>query len=193
MSIWPVGVWLSSAPGPAPSSSYPRSLRSPATSTSTSAAPRTCCPRPNRPYRDAEQALYDRLPVMRKIDRLRIFLYGELLTSGFVLSPKLLAAPMQLWRRQLHAQIAGIQVRRFDLAAYRVMPRGLSAAPVRHDRPPREPGAARAACDHAPRGAPASAGAAWTRLCPGRCSVRGWTSSPGSPCFRGAPRSPSRR
>ena len=27
--------------------------------------------------------------------------------------------------------------------------------PARHDRPPREPGAARAACDHAPRGAPA--------------------------------------
>src|SRR5437763_837431 len=31
---------------------------------------------------------------------------GELLTSGFVLSPKLLAGPMQLWRRQLNSQIA---------------------------------------------------------------------------------------
>ena len=49
--------------------------------------------------------------VLPKADRLRIFLYGELLTSGFVLSPKLLAGPMQLWRRQLNAQIADPQLR----------------------------------------------------------------------------------
>ena len=60
-------------------------------------------PKSDRPYRPREQALYDRLPVLAKADRLRIFLYGELLTSGFVVSPKLLAAPMQLWRRQLRA------------------------------------------------------------------------------------------
>ncbi|HBW19795.1 MAG: flavin-containing monooxygenase [Streptosporangiaceae bacterium] len=63
-------------------------------------------PKADRPYRDFEQALFDRLPAVRKADRLRIFLYGELLTSGFVLSPKLLAGPMQLWRRQLRSQIA---------------------------------------------------------------------------------------
>jgi cation diffusion facilitator CzcD-associated flavoprotein CzcO len=63
-------------------------------------------PKPDRPYRAAEQAAFDRLPAVRKAERLRIFLYGELLTSGFVLSPKLLAAPMQMWRRQLRAQIA---------------------------------------------------------------------------------------
>ena len=51
-------------------------------------------PKSDRAYRPGELALYDRLPVLRKADRLRIFLYGELLTSGFVLSPKLLAAPM---------------------------------------------------------------------------------------------------
>src|SRR5262249_7279898 len=51
-------------------------------------------PKPDRPYRAAEQVLFDRLPVVRKADRLRVFLYGELLTSGFVLSPQLLAAPM---------------------------------------------------------------------------------------------------
>ena len=62
-------------------------------------------PKTDRPYGEAEQAFYDRFPVVRKADRLRIFLYGELLTSGFVLSPKLLAAPMQLWRRQLSTQI----------------------------------------------------------------------------------------
>jgi cation diffusion facilitator CzcD-associated flavoprotein CzcO len=63
-------------------------------------------PKADRPYREFEQNLYDQLPVVRKADRLRIFLYGELLTSGFVLSPKLLAGPMQLWRRQLRSQIA---------------------------------------------------------------------------------------
>jgi cation diffusion facilitator CzcD-associated flavoprotein CzcO len=62
-------------------------------------------PKSDRAYRDAEQTMYDRVAALRKADRLRIFLYGELLTSGFVLSPKLLAGPMQLWRRQLHAQI----------------------------------------------------------------------------------------
>ena len=68
-------------------------------------------PKADRPYHDAEQALYDRVPVVRKADRLRIFLYGELLTSGFVLSPKLLAGPMQLWRRQLRSQIADPELR----------------------------------------------------------------------------------
>ncbi len=60
-------------------------------------------PKFDRPYHHAEHVLNGWLPVVRKADRLRIFLYGELLTSGFVLSPKLLAAPMQLWRRQLRA------------------------------------------------------------------------------------------
>jgi cation diffusion facilitator CzcD-associated flavoprotein CzcO len=69
-------------------------------------------PKNDRSYRDAEQTLYDRLAVARKADRLRIFLYGELLTSGFVLSPKLLAGPMQLWRRQLRSQIADPALRR---------------------------------------------------------------------------------
>ena len=63
-------------------------------------------PKADRPYRHAEQVLFERLPALRKADRLRIFLYGELLTSGFVLSQKFLAGPMRLWRRQLQAQIA---------------------------------------------------------------------------------------
>ena len=58
-------------------------------------------PKFDHPYGPAQQALFDRFPVARKADRLRILLYGELLTSGFVLSPKLLAAPMAMWRRQL--------------------------------------------------------------------------------------------
>ena len=68
-------------------------------------------PKADRPYREAEQVMFDRLPVVRKADRLRIFLYGELLTSGFVLSQKMLAAPMRLWRRQLEAQIADPELR----------------------------------------------------------------------------------
>ncbi len=62
-------------------------------------------PKADRPYKPAEQVLFERLPVVRKADRLRIFLYGELLTSGFVMSPKLLAGPMAMWRRQLQSQI----------------------------------------------------------------------------------------
>jgi cation diffusion facilitator CzcD-associated flavoprotein CzcO len=68
-------------------------------------------PKADRPYGESEQSLFERLPVVRKADRLRIFLYGELLTSGFVLSPKLLAGPMQLWRRQLRSQISDPELR----------------------------------------------------------------------------------
>jgi cation diffusion facilitator CzcD-associated flavoprotein CzcO len=58
-------------------------------------------PKNDRPYGTAQQDLFDQFPAVRKADRLRIFLYGELLTSGFVVSPKLLAAPMAMWRQQL--------------------------------------------------------------------------------------------
>jgi hypothetical protein len=68
-------------------------------------------PKFDHPYGRAQQLLFERLPVVRKADRLRIFLYGELLTSGFVLSPRFLAAPMQMWRRQLRTQIADPQLR----------------------------------------------------------------------------------
>jgi len=68
-------------------------------------------PKFDHPYGHAQQVLFERFPAVRKADRLRIFLYGELLTSGFVLSPKFLAAPMQLWRRQLRTQITDPQLR----------------------------------------------------------------------------------
>jgi cation diffusion facilitator CzcD-associated flavoprotein CzcO len=63
-------------------------------------------PKFDHPYGHAQQALFERFAAVRKADRLRIFLYGELLTSGFVLSQKFLAAPMQMWRRQLRTQIS---------------------------------------------------------------------------------------
>ncbi len=75
-------------------------------------------PKFDRPYTHAEQVLYEKLPVVRKADRLRIFLYGELLTSGFVLSPKFLAAPMQMWRHQLRSQIADPQLREKCVPGY---------------------------------------------------------------------------
>jgi cation diffusion facilitator CzcD-associated flavoprotein CzcO len=68
-------------------------------------------PKADRPYREKEQVLFERLPVVRKADRLRVFLYGELLTSGFVLSQKMLAAPMRIWRKQLEEQIADPDLR----------------------------------------------------------------------------------
>src|SRR5215468_8791342 len=74
-------------------------------------------PKLDRPYREAEQVFFDRFAAVRKADRLRIFLYGELLTSGFVLSQKLLAVPMQLWRRQLRV-ITDPQLRRKCIPDY---------------------------------------------------------------------------
>ncbi len=68
-------------------------------------------PKSDHPYSSGQQQLFDRLPVIRKADRLRVFLYGEVLTSGFVLSPKLLATPMRMWRRQLDAQITDPELR----------------------------------------------------------------------------------
>jgi cation diffusion facilitator CzcD-associated flavoprotein CzcO len=68
-------------------------------------------PKHDRPYRPAEQALFQAFPVIRKADRLRVFLYGELLTSGFVVSRTMLAAPMQMWRRQLTAHITDPRLR----------------------------------------------------------------------------------
>ncbi|HEY1914106.1 MAG TPA: NAD(P)/FAD-dependent oxidoreductase [Streptosporangiaceae bacterium] len=68
-------------------------------------------PKNDRPYRDAERTVFEKVPVVRKADRLRIFLYGELLTSGFVLSPKILAGPMAMWRRQLRTAIADPELR----------------------------------------------------------------------------------
>jgi cation diffusion facilitator CzcD-associated flavoprotein CzcO len=68
-------------------------------------------PKPDHPYSVRQQDAFDRLPVIRKADRLRTFLYGEVLTSGFVLSPKLLAGPMRMWRRQLDEQITDQELR----------------------------------------------------------------------------------
>jgi cation diffusion facilitator CzcD-associated flavoprotein CzcO len=75
-------------------------------------------PKADRLYRHAEHVIFDRLPLVRKADRLRVFLYGELLTSGFVLSPRFLAAPMQLWRRQLNAQIPDARLREMCVPDY---------------------------------------------------------------------------
>ncbi|HEX9064112.1 MAG TPA: NAD(P)/FAD-dependent oxidoreductase [Streptosporangiaceae bacterium] len=68
-------------------------------------------PKADRAYKPFEHTLFGRFPAAQKADRARVFLYGELLTSGFVLSPRLLAGPMMLWRRQLEAQISDPELR----------------------------------------------------------------------------------
>lgn len=75
-------------------------------------------PKPDRPYRATDQLLFASFPLLRKADRLRTFLYGELLTSGFVVSPKLLATPMRLWRRHLAEQVTDPQLRRKCIPDY---------------------------------------------------------------------------
>ena len=57
------------------------------------------------------RAAFHKYPLLRKTDRLRTFLYGELLTSGFVISPKLLAVPMRMWRGMLEQQITDPELR----------------------------------------------------------------------------------
>jgi cation diffusion facilitator CzcD-associated flavoprotein CzcO len=64
-------------------------------------------PKNDGPYR----GLFARSPAARKADRLRIFLYGEVLTSGFVLSTKMLAGPMLMWRHQLNSAITDPELR----------------------------------------------------------------------------------
>ncbi|HWG14566.1 MAG TPA: NAD(P)/FAD-dependent oxidoreductase [Streptosporangiaceae bacterium] len=75
-------------------------------------------PKADKPYRAARQAMYGRLPLARKAERLRVFLYGELLTSGFVVSPKMLTIPTRMWRRQLETQITDPALRERCVPGY---------------------------------------------------------------------------
>ncbi len=68
-------------------------------------------PKTDTVYGHAKHAIFGAFPLVRKADRLRIFLYGEMLTSGFVISPKLLATPMRMWRHQLRTHITDQKVR----------------------------------------------------------------------------------
>jgi cation diffusion facilitator CzcD-associated flavoprotein CzcO len=67
-------------------------------------------PKADQPHGEPRPA--DRIPALRKAERLSTFLRGELLTTGFVLSPRLLAAPMRMWRRQLEQQVSDPELRR---------------------------------------------------------------------------------
>ena len=68
-------------------------------------------PKSNQPYRGVRKAVFGNLSAARKADRLRVFLYGELLTSGLVFSPRLLAGPRALWQRQFRAQVTDPELR----------------------------------------------------------------------------------
>jgi cation diffusion facilitator CzcD-associated flavoprotein CzcO len=68
-------------------------------------------PKPDRPYRKAELDFFERFPLARKADRLRIFLFLELVTTGFFVSPGLMTGQKALWRRYLRAQVADPELR----------------------------------------------------------------------------------
>jgi len=68
-------------------------------------------PKTDTVYGHAKHAIFGAFPLVRKADRLRIFLYGEMLTSGFVISPKLLATPMRMWRHQLRTHVTDQKLR----------------------------------------------------------------------------------
>jgi cation diffusion facilitator CzcD-associated flavoprotein CzcO len=62
-------------------------------------------PKVDRAYRPAELALVRRVPVLRQLDRARVYLYGESLGLGLVRSRAWLAALTWLWRRWMWSQV----------------------------------------------------------------------------------------
>lgn len=66
----------------------------------------------DRPYTAKEQALQSAVPLFRKAQRLRTFLYGELLTSGFVGSRALAGMAVRQWQQLLERQVPDAELRR---------------------------------------------------------------------------------
>jgi cation diffusion facilitator CzcD-associated flavoprotein CzcO len=63
-------------------------------------------PRPDRPYGPRERRLYARLPLLQDIDRLAIFLRGELLGSALVAPSRLRGLLERRWRAFMESQVA---------------------------------------------------------------------------------------
>jgi cation diffusion facilitator CzcD-associated flavoprotein CzcO len=68
-------------------------------------------PKPDRPYGPIESRLYDSVPLLRRADRLRIFLMGELLGTALVGSPGLRANLEKRWRTFMESQVADEELR----------------------------------------------------------------------------------
>ena len=68
-------------------------------------------PKPDRPYGALARALYAHAPLVRRADRLRIYLMGELLGAALVASPALRRTLEARWRAFMESQVADPELR----------------------------------------------------------------------------------
>jgi len=68
-------------------------------------------PKPDRPYGPLERRLYETVPLLRRADRLRIYLLGELLGTALVGSPALRNTLVTRWRTFMESQVADEELR----------------------------------------------------------------------------------
>ena len=68
-------------------------------------------PKPDRPYGRLARALFARVPLLRRADRLRIYLLGELLAAALVGSPALRRTLESRWRSFMESQVADPELR----------------------------------------------------------------------------------
>jgi cation diffusion facilitator CzcD-associated flavoprotein CzcO len=68
-------------------------------------------PKPDRPYGPRARALYAHVPLLRRADRLRVYLLGELLGAALVASPALRRALEARWRSFMESQVADLELR----------------------------------------------------------------------------------
>jgi len=68
-------------------------------------------PKPDREYGPLARALYGHVPLARRADRLRIYLYGELLGAALVASPSLRRTLETRWRTFMESQVADPELR----------------------------------------------------------------------------------
>src|SRR5205085_4456271 len=83
-------------------------------------------PKPDRPYGPLARALYDHVPLLRRADRLRIFLTGELLGTALVASPALRRTLVTRWRTFMESQVPDPDLRArcstdYVVGCYRIM------------------------------------------------------------------------
>jgi len=68
-------------------------------------------PKPDRLYGSLERRLFDTVPLLRRADRLRIYLLGELLGTALVGSPALRDNLVGRWRKFMESQVADEELR----------------------------------------------------------------------------------
>ncbi|MGI8751511.1 MAG: flavin-containing monooxygenase [Acidimicrobiales bacterium] len=76
-------------------------------------------PKVDHPY-DGLTGAWHRVPLLARLDRLRIFLYGELLTSAYVASDRMASYVTSQWRQHLEDQIADPDLRSRATPDYKV-------------------------------------------------------------------------